>query len=246
MLSFTTSIDAEVISACPNIKYIGMCCSLYDPKSANVDVSFAIEKGIVVSGARDYGDEGVGEFVISELVRLLHGRRGPMWKDEPTEITGLKVGIVGMGVVGTLVAKTLKYFNANVFYYSRTRKTTLENENNYKYLPLDELLGKVDILVTCLNKNVVVLGEKEFELFGNNKILVNTSISPSHEISALKKWLKNKKNYVLCDTIAGLGKEIEGEENALYGTTSAGLTSLAKDRLGEKVLNNIKSFENLL
>ncbi|MEG2405220.1 MAG: dihydrofolate reductase, partial [Oscillospiraceae bacterium] len=85
LLSYTSRIDKEVLDACPNIKYIGMCCSLYSPESANVDIPAAHEKGIVVKGIRDYGDEGVVEYVLSELVRYLHGFGGKQWQPLPQE-----------------------------------------------------------------------------------------------------------------------------------------------------------------
>ncbi len=59
------------------------------------------------------------------------------------------------------------------------------------YLSLDELLEKVDILITCLNKNVVLLDEVAFNQFGNGKILMNVSIAPSHEVPALKNGWQN-------------------------------------------------------
>ena len=67
MLSYTTTLDKQILEKCPNIKYIGMCCSLYSPESANVDINYAKTRDIVVTGIRDYGDEGVVEYVISEL-----------------------------------------------------------------------------------------------------------------------------------------------------------------------------------
>ena len=80
LVSYNTQIRRNVIEACPNIKYIGMCCTLYSESSANVDIAAARERGITVLGIRDYGDEGVVEYVISELVRLLHGFGGKQWK----------------------------------------------------------------------------------------------------------------------------------------------------------------------
>ncbi|MEL7635297.1 MULTISPECIES: NAD(P)-dependent oxidoreductase [Sporomusa] len=242
MLSYTTSIDREVLTACPQIRYIGMCCSLYAPENANVDILSANAKGIVVTGVRDYGDEGVKEYAVSELVRLLHGRGGVMWKDEPAELTGLNIGIVGLGAVGSMLARAFRFFGANVYYFSRTRKPAFEVINACTYLPLDELLAKTEILITCLNKNVVLLGRRELGLFGSGKILMNTSISPSHEIPALRDWLKTPGNYALCDTVAGLGEEITSLPNAFCGSRSAGLTSLAKQRLAQKVIANIESF----
>ena len=59
LLSYTSRIGRSVIDACPNIRYIGMCCSLYSEESANVDIAYAREKNIRVLGIRDYGDRGV-------------------------------------------------------------------------------------------------------------------------------------------------------------------------------------------
>lgn len=244
MLSFTSFIDRQVLEACPNIRYIGICASLYAPENANVDILYANEKGIVVTGVRDYGDEGVKEYAISELVRLLQGRGPAMWKEEPLELTDVKVGIVGMGTVGSLLARTMDFFGMDVTYFSRTRKPELEKELGMDYLPLAELLSNVDILITCLNKNVVLLDEAAFTTFGNGKILMNLSIAPSHEVSALKNWLMQPGNFAFSDTEAGLGTEVIGLPNVFAGKTNAGLTSLAKVRLAQKVIQNIEAFQN--
>ena len=106
LVSYTSQIRRAVIERCPNIRYIGMCCSLYSEESANVDIACARERGIVVKGIRDYGDRGVVEFAVSELVRFLHGfGAGPMMYEMPVEITGLRVGIVGLGTSGTMIAQ---------------------------------------------------------------------------------------------------------------------------------------------
>lgn len=244
MLSFTSFIDRQVLEACPNIRYIGICASLYAPENANVDILDANKKGIVVTGVRDYGDEGVKEYAISELVRLLQGRGPAMWKAEPLELTDVKVGIVGMGTVGSLLARTMDFFGMDVNYFSRTRKPELEEELGMDYFPLAELLSNVDILITCLNKNVVLLDEAAFATFGNGKILMNVSIAPSHELSALKNWLAQPGNFAFSDTEAGLGAEVIDLPNVFTGKTNAGLTSLAKVRLAEKVIKNIEMFQN--
>lgn len=242
MLSFTSRIDAEVLAACKQIRYIGMCCSLYSPESANVDILTANKMGISVTGVRDYGDEGVAEYAVSELVRLLHGRGEAMWREEPTELTGIDVGIVGMGTVGSIVAAALAYFGANIRYYSRTRKPALEQEKGYAYLPLEELLPASDILITCLNKNVFLIGERELALFGDGKIFMNVSIGPAHDGPALAAWLQRPGNYALADTPAAMGEEAAAQPRAIYGARPSGLTSLAKQRLAQKVIANIEGY----
>src|SRR5690625_7260818 len=59
LLSHTSNLGKEALEKCPNVTYIGMCCSLYSPESANVDINYANARGITVTGVRDYGDEGV-------------------------------------------------------------------------------------------------------------------------------------------------------------------------------------------
>ena len=83
LLSYTSRMGRDVIARCPDLRYIGMCCSLYSEESANVDIAFAREKGIRVLGIRDYGDRGVVEYVLHELTGLLHGFGMPMLRDEP-------------------------------------------------------------------------------------------------------------------------------------------------------------------
>lgn len=242
LLSYTSAIDAQVIEACPAIRYIGMCCSLYSPESANVDILAAHKRGITVLGVRDYGDEGVVEYVVSELTRLLHGFGPRQWRSEPTELTGVKVGILGLGTSGSMVGRGIRYFGADLFYYSRTRKPDMEAEG-FQYRELDALLGEVDILCTCLNKNVILLHERELSLFGDGKIIVNTSIGPSCDLPALRRWLSHPGNYFLCDTLMALGDaSLREMPNVSCVGKSSGASVQTTRRLGRKVIQNIETF----
>lgn len=243
LVSFTTDIDREVLRACKNIRYIGMCCSLYAPENANVDIEAANEQGIVVKGVRDYGDEGVAEFVVSELVRLLHGFGENIWKNHPMELTGVPVGILGIGTTGQIIARALMHFGADVSYFSRTRKPAFEKETGCAYLPFEELLQNADILCTCLNRNAILMDEKAFSLFGNGKILVNTSIAPSHEIPALENWLGND-NWLIADTAAAVDYDggLLAHSRVICPRQSAGLSTLSLERLGKKVVENMVEY----
>lgn len=184
LLSYTSRMGKNVIERCPNLRYIGMCCSLYSEESANVDIAFAREKGIKVRGIRDYGDRGVVEYVLHELTGLLHGFGMPMLHDEPVEIYGLKVGIVGLGVSGRMIADALNFLGADISYYSRSHKPDAEAAG-MKYKPLDALLRESEVVFTCLNKNVLLLGEPEFEALGRGK---SFSIPPSAPALTPPRW----------------------------------------------------------
>lgn len=243
LVSYTSRINRYVLEHSPNLRYVGMCCSLYSEESANVDIACARERGIEVLGIRDYGDRGVVEFVLYELVRLLHGYDGVKWKELPEEITGLKAGIVGLGVSGGMIADALQFMGADVSYYSRTRKPERE-QKGCTYRPLHELLEHCEVVFTCLNKNVILLHEEEFKILGKHKILFNTSIGASHDPEALKKWLDEGNGYFVCDTKGALGEESLGVHPCvLCPDVSAGRTRQAFGLLSEKVLDNLKTAE---
>ena len=122
LVSSTTRLTADILGRCPGLRYVGMCCSLYSPESANVDIRYAAGRGITVTGIRDYGDEGVVEYVVSELVRCLHGYGQEPWLGAPSEITGLKAGFVGLGASGGMIARALAGFGADVLAHEPPRR----------------------------------------------------------------------------------------------------------------------------
>lgn len=246
LLSYTSRIGRAVLERCPSIRYIGMCCSLYSEESANVDIAFARTKGIRVLGIRDYGDRGVVEYVLHELTGLLHGFGMPMLHDEPVEITGLKVGIVGLGVSGKMIADALAFMGADISYYSRTRKPDAE-QAGMTYKPLADLLRDSEVVFTCLNKNVLLLGSEEFAQLGAGKVLFNTSIGPGFDSAALEQWLELPGTHFFCDTRAAAGPVAEGffaRENVHCQNVSAGRTKQAFVLLSQKVLVNLATALN--
>lgn len=235
-------VPASVLSRCANLKYVGMCCSLYSKESANVDIAYAEDHGITVYGIRDYGDKGVTEFVLYSLIRILHGYDWPMWRSRPKEITGLDIGFVGFGTSGQMTARALKSLGANISYYARGKKEDCEKEGMH-YKPLEELLASSEIVITCLNKGVILLGDKEFDTLGSGKIMINASIGPASDMDALKKWILDDRNIFISDTSGGVGsiyEDVKDRANVLCPDVSAGMTEEAYDLMSKKVLDNIK------
>lgn len=238
LVSWNTMIDKAVIDACENLKYVGMCCSLIDENSANVDIAACKERNIPVLGVRDYGDEGVAEFIIAELIRLTHGFGDYQWKKDVYEITDFTLGIIGMGATGMMLAERAAAFGMKVCYYSRTKKDV-----PYEYMTLDELLEKSDVLSTHLPRNTQVLHEGDFEKFGNGKIFVNTSLGQTFDVEDFKKWMKDSSNFAIMDYEA-MGKmrdEFVKLGGLIYSNKVSGWTEQAKGRLSVKVLENLKS-----
>lgn len=242
LLSYTSRLTRAAMERCPNLRYVGMCCSLYSEQSANVDIPYARSRGIDVRGIRDYGDRGVVEYVLWQLIGILHGFGGrPGWEELPRELTRLRVGVIGLGTSGGMIADALRYMGADVRYFSRTRKPQAER-GGLRYQPLDQLLKECEAVFTCLNKNVILLHEEQFAKLGTHKILFNTSIGPAADLAALRGWLDDPHNLFCCDTVGALGDPaLLGRGNVLCIETSAGRTREAFVLLSEKVLANIKA-----
>lgn len=241
LLSYTSRLERPALEKCPHVKYIGMCCSLYSPESANVDIRYAQSRGITVTGIRDYGDEGVVEYVVSEIVRLFHGFGQQAWEDMPREITGLKVGVVGLGKSGGMIADAMNFFGASVSYFARSEKQWAK-EKGYVYRPLKDVLADSEVVFCCLNKNTVLLHEDEFKALGDRKILFNTGLSPAWDEEPFLKWLEGE-NLCYCDTTGALGGEhLLEHPKVRCMKVSTGRTRQAFDRLSEKVLANIENY----
>ena len=235
-------VPASVISRCGNLRYIGMCCSLYSKESANVDIDYAEKHGIKVYGIRDYGDKGVTEFVVYALVRILHGYDWPLWREKPKEITGLRIGFVGFGTSGQMTARLLKAMGAEISYFARAAKPECEKEGMH-FKPLSSLLEESEVVITCLNKGVILLDEEMFRHLGSGKIMINTSIGPASDMGALERWILDDRNVFVSDTAGGVGDiypKVKDRRNVLCPDVSAGMTIEAYDLMSRKVLDNIE------
>lgn len=244
LVSWHTKITAEILRACPSLKFIGMCCSLYDENSANVDIVEARKLGIEVKGVKDYGDEGTVEFIFAQLIFLLKGLGANRWRSESTELTDKSIGIIGLGTLGQMVAKTAIHFGMNVFYFSRSRKYELER-TGISYLPLNELMESCDIITTHLPKNTILLTEREFKVKKRNSILINTSLGLTFEKEPFLNWISNDPtSFAIFDGNAAGAFEGESANysNIIISEQFSGFTVEAKKRLSQKVLRYLTTY----
>ncbi len=243
LVSWSTIISKEIIESCPSLKHIALCCSFYGKQFAKVDIDAAEKKGITYSYLAEYGDNGTVEYVVAETINLIHGFYGKRLKEDVHDLTGIKIGILGLGDLGTKIARTFRVLDSNVYYYSRTRKENIESELNIKYLKLEELLKTVDVISINVNRDVCLIGGDNLKIYGNGKAIINTAIGKCYELNSLKEWLKNKNNYYICDdaTINDDIKEILGYDNVIYTNVHSGVTRQCLERATEQIINNIKN-----
>ena len=232
-----SKLGGEVIRQCQSLKYIGLAATLFTGQGANVDLQAAAERDIVVTGVSHYGDLGVVDFVLSEIVQYLkNGTRN-------RELNGQRIGLIGAGTTGSLVAKALRMLGAEVSYYSRSIKPDLEHSGIH-YASLRTLLQTVSILSIHVPRNIQILGKEELSIFTNEKLLFNTSVGLPIEPEAMREWLRNPRNTLVVDSdgIDYLKEEYNSFGNIRYYPHSAGFTEEAQKRLVEKVESNIRQY----
>lgn len=120
----------------------------------------------------------------------------------------LTLGILGLGNIGTEVAKRARGFDMKVIYYDPIRKEDLEKKLGVSYVSFDELLRNSDVLsVHCpLNDSTRgLIGEKEIEKMKEGAFIVNTARGPLIQEDSLYKALEKGK-------LAGAGLGTLSEE----------------------------------
>ena len=143
-----------------------------------------------MTGIRDYGDAGVAEYVTANLIRRLGGDDGfpPLFG----EISGnyrSQSGDPWYGSKRKNGGSRTCGLHADIRYYSRTRSRNWKKRKAIAIRSFLIFCGSGDVICSCLSKNVVLLGEEEFQIMGPGKVLFNTALSPCFEEEAIKKWL---------------------------------------------------------
>jgi glycerate dehydrogenase len=151
-----TPVPKAVLDACPNIKYIGVLATGYNI----VDVVAAKEKGVPVCNIPTYGTDAVGQFAIALLLEICHhvghhsnavsaGRWESnadwcFWDYPLIELAGKTMGIIGFGRIGQTTGRIGKAMGMNIVAFDERPNNS--GKEIAKYVTLDELLAKADII----------------------------------------------------------------------------------------------------
>ncbi len=155
ILSNKVVLSAETLAQLPNLRYIGVTATGYN----NVDLAAARKQGIVVTNVAGYSTSAVAQHTFSLLLGLtnhteLHSqsvRAGDWtnaadwcyWKTPLVEIAGKTIGLIGLGDIGTQVARIALAFGMRVLAH---RKSDKPAEAGIELVELDKLLRESDVI----------------------------------------------------------------------------------------------------
>ena len=256
-------IDSNVMDAAgPNLRVISCYSVGYD----HVDIKEAEKRKIIVTNTPNVLANTTADLTSSLILTAARNIvnadsyvRNGNWKFGWTpdlflgyDVHGSTLGIIGLGEIGTLVAKRAKGFDMEVIYYSKTRKRRIESELDITYVSLEELLQRSDFVSihVSLNKDSFhMIDESKFKLMKKTAFIINTSrgkiINEHHLISALR----NK-------VIAGAALDVYEIEpifrsNPLTQLSQTILlphigsaTFITRSKMSEIAVNNIVNFFN--
>ncbi len=148
-------LDKEILKQLPDLKLICIAATGID----NVDTRYAAENDIQVKNVKGYSTESVAQHTFSMLLHLVNRpwyydnyvKSGaysrsdifthigyPFW-----ELSGKRLGIIGLGTIGRRVAQIAQGFGMEVVFYSTTGRN---NNINYKRFDLETLLSTSDVV----------------------------------------------------------------------------------------------------
>ncbi|MBO3758526.1 D-glycerate dehydrogenase [Ciceribacter sp. L1K22] len=262
----TDRIDAALIEqAGPQLKLIASFSNGFD----HIDVDAAARRGITVTNTPNVLTEDTADMTMALILavprRLAEGSRvltekpgawagwSPTWM-LGRRIWGKRIGIIGMGRIGTAVARRAKAFGLSIHYHNRKRinpATEEELEATY-WDSLDQMLARVDIVsVNCPSTPATyhLMSARRLALMQPTSYIVNTARGGIIDEMALINCLREGR-------IAGAGLDVFENEPAvnpkLVKLAEQGKVVLlphmgsatieGRIDMGDKVIINIRTF----
>lgn len=182
-----TKVTADVIERADKLKVIGRAGAGLD----NIDVEAAVRKGIKIVNVPEAVANAVAELTIGMIISLLRSipqavesLKSGRWEKSKLigrELSGMRVGVVGLGTIGTLVAQKLTVLGAHVIAYRRNREALLREAARMGIEPadgLEDLLSRCELVTLHLpytSDTHLLINERMLRLMRKGSYLVNTS-----------------------------------------------------------------------
>ena len=255
ILTNKTVITADIMAACPKLRYIGVLATGYNV----VDIAEAKTRGIVVTNVPAYSTDTVAQFTMALLLeialhvgehsRAVHGgkwsacRDFAFWDYPLMELKGKTFGIVGYGSIGKAVAKLAEAFGMKVLAYSRHGAEDYHTE-------LDELYAKSDIVsLHCplTAENAGMINRETIAKMKDGVILLNTARGGLINESDLRAALLSGKVYAAASDV--VSAEPIKADNPLLGVPNMIITPHiawaaleARQRLMDVATDNVRQY----
>ena len=259
--TITDTIDATMLAqAGDKLKLIANYGAGFD----HIDVATARQRGILVSNTPGVLTEDTADMTLALILAVMRRfREGSLMMQQARwegwsprallghRVGGKRLGILGMGRIGTAVARRARAFGMEIHYHNRKRvHESVEQELEATYWDsLDQMISRMDIIsVNCPHtpSTFHLLNARRLKLLKPTAVVVNTSRGEVVDENALTRMLR-------AGEIAGAGLDVfeHGTEinprlraldNVVLLPHMGSATEEGRAEMGEKVIINIKTF----
>ncbi len=194
-------VDAALLDACPRLRMVATGSVGYN----HVDVAACTARGVLVTNTPEVLTQATADMAwtllmaaarrVSESERFLRSGQWGRWSWDQflgVDVHGATLGIVGMGRIGSAVARRARGFDMRILYANRGPSPN-EAELGASRLPLPELLAQADHVVLVLpysRETHHLIGEPELALMKPAATLVNIARGGIVDDAALARALK--------------------------------------------------------
>ena len=253
-----TVFTREIMEKCPKLRYIGLCATGFN----NVDIKAAAELGITVCNVPAYSTSAVAQQVFSYVLHFASRTadynadvQSGGWVRSDTfsyftiptfELSGMTMGIIGFGSIGSAVARIAMAFGMNVIASTRTPKTA----EGVSFVSAGEVFRCADFIsLHCplTDETRGLVNMERLKLCKPTAYIINTSRGPVVNENDLAEALNS-------GIIAGAGLDVVETEpmkadNPLLGAKNCIITPhvawapvQTRERLIAAAVDNLRSF----
>ncbi|XP_052174518.1 glyoxylate/hydroxypyruvate/pyruvate reductase 2KGR-like [Diospyros lotus] len=176
----TIGADSELIDSLPRLEIV----STYSVGLDKIDLAKCQERGIRVTNTPDVLTDDVADVAIGLALTTLRKIsasdrfvRSGSWKNRDFQLTskfsGKSIGIVGLGRIGTAIAKRAEAFGCSISYHSRTEKP----QSNYRYCSnIIDLAANAQVLIVACSlteETHHIINRQVIDALGPEGVLIN-------------------------------------------------------------------------
>ncbi len=245
----TNRFDQELIDLLPSsLKFISHNGAGYD----SIDASACAARGISVSNTPSVVDSSIADTTLFLIIGALRRIRIPAtalrvgkWRGRTClthEPEGKTLGILGMGGIGTAVARRAIPFGMRVQYHNRSRVPESQNPVGAKYVSFEELLATSDVVSVHLPLNASTRGlisRDQFDSMKDGVVLINTARGPIVNEDALVEALESGK-------VWGAGLDVYEHEPKIHPGLIDNENCVLLPHVGTGTLETLRKMEVLV
>ncbi len=254
------NITDEIMAQLPKLKYIGVLATGYNV----VDIEAASRRGVLVSNIPAYSTDSVAQMTFAHILNMVNrvehyadlNRKG-RWSNNPDfcywdtplmEISGKTIGVLGLGSIGSKVARIAQDFGMDV--YAFTSKSSSELPAGIQKTTIDGLLSVSDILTLhcpLTSETRELINKESLKKMKHGALLINTGrgqlVNEQDVAEALNSGqLGGYGADVMCEEPPLADNPLFAQPNAFITPHVAWATIEARTRLMNILEENLKSY----